>query len=78
VLGIHPIGQRALEAVLPGYGNDARYRRIVTNLRDAARYGITTIVEPQNGIDDLERFTAVKKEFDDDLLVGGEVAHRAG
>ena len=104
VMGIHPIGQRALEAVLPGYSKDAQYRRVVTNLRDAARYGITTIVEPQNGIDDLalfqrakeegelrsrlvaalmfspqspaddlERFTAVKREFDDDRLRVGPV-----
>lgn len=56
VLGIHPIGQRALEAVPPGYGKDAQYERVVENLRAAARFGITTIVEPQNGIGDIALF----------------------
>jgi predicted amidohydrolase YtcJ len=56
VMGIHPQGQRALETVLPGYGIEAQYRCLVTNLRDAARFGITTIVEPQNGIGDVALF----------------------
>ena len=56
VMGIHPRGQHALEQVLPGYHTDAQYGRLVTNLREAARYGITTIVEPQNGLDDVALF----------------------
>ncbi len=56
VRGIHPQGQRALEAILPGYGKDAQYARVVENLRDANRFGLTTIVEPQNGIDDVQLF----------------------
>ncbi|MGH3472471.1 MAG: amidohydrolase [Nocardioidaceae bacterium] len=56
VKGIHPRGQRALEAVLPGYSADAQYHRLVRNLRDAARFGITTIVEPQNGLADVSLF----------------------
>ena len=47
VMGLTPTGQRALETVLPGYGLDAQYGRLVANLRDAARFGITTIVEPR-------------------------------
>jgi predicted amidohydrolase YtcJ len=61
VKGIHPRGQRQLAGIVPGYHPDAQYRRLVRNLRDAARFGITTIVEPQNGLDDLalyERATA--------------------
>jgi predicted amidohydrolase YtcJ len=56
VMGIHPRGQQALERVLPGYHIDAQYGRLVTNLRDAIRYGITTIVEPQNGLADVALF----------------------
>ena len=53
VKGIHPRGQRVLAATVPGYHPDAQYRRLARNLRDAARFGITTIVEPQNGLDDV-------------------------
>src|SRR5215475_8982569 len=55
--GIHPRGERALAQVLPGYHLDAQYRRLVGNLRDAARFGITTVVEPQNGLDDMALFS---------------------
>jgi predicted amidohydrolase YtcJ len=56
VMGIHPRGQHALEQVLPGYHLDAQYGRLITNLRAATRYGITTIVEPQNGLNDIALF----------------------
>jgi predicted amidohydrolase YtcJ len=56
VMGLHPRGQRALEQVLPGYHLDAQYARLVTNLREAVRFGITTIVEPQNGLGDMALF----------------------
>jgi len=58
--GIHPRAERALARVLPGYHPDAQYRRLVANLRDAARFGITTIVEPQNGLDDLALFSRAR------------------
>jgi predicted amidohydrolase YtcJ len=60
VMGIHPRGQRALEAIIPGYGKQAQYERLVQNLRDASRFGITTIVEPQNGLADIELFTRAR------------------
>jgi predicted amidohydrolase YtcJ len=56
VRGIHPRGQAALTEMLPGYAVDAQYARLVRNLHDAARFGITTIVEPQNGLRDLVLF----------------------
>ena len=62
VMGIHPRGQQALEAVIPGYGKEAQYERLVRNLRDATRFGITTIVEPQNGLADIELFTRAQAE----------------
>jgi predicted amidohydrolase YtcJ len=40
----------------------------VTSLRDAARFGITTVVEPQNGLDDLALFSRAREE--------GELASR--
>jgi hypothetical protein len=60
VKGIHPRGQRALEATLPGYSPDAQYHRLVENLQDAIRYGITTIIEPQNGLTDIALFTRAR------------------
>ena len=62
VKGIHPRGQRALADTVPGYHPDAQYRRLVHNLRDAARYGITTIVEPQNGLDDLALYARARAD----------------
>ncbi len=62
VMGIHPRGQRALEAIIPGYGKEAQYERLVRNLRDAIRFGITTIVEPQNGLADIDLFTRAQAE----------------
>ncbi len=62
VRGIHPRGQAYLEGVLPGYSLDAQYERLATNLRDAVRYGITTIVEPQNGLRDLALFERAARE----------------
>jgi predicted amidohydrolase YtcJ len=60
--GIHPRGERALAQVLPGYHLDAQYRRLVGNLRDAARFGITTVVEPQNGLDDMALFSRARAD----------------
>jgi predicted amidohydrolase YtcJ len=60
--GIDPRGERALAEVLPGYHRDAQYRRLVRNLRDAARFGITTIVEPQNGLGDLALFSRARAD----------------
>lgn len=62
VKGIHPIGQRLLAEVLPGYHVDAQYQRLVRNLRDAARFGITTAVEPQNGLDDVALYERARAE----------------
>jgi predicted amidohydrolase YtcJ len=62
VMGIHPRGQRALEAIIPGYGKAAQYERLVQNVRDAIRFGITTIVEPQNGLADIDLFTRAQVE----------------
>ena len=62
VLGISELGQRALEPHLPGYARDAQYARLVESLDLAIGYGITTVVEPQNGLDDLELFARARNE----------------
>jgi predicted amidohydrolase YtcJ len=60
VLGISEQGQRALEPFVPGYEPDAQYRRLLESVDMATRFGITTIVEPQNGLDDLALFVRAR------------------
>ena len=62
VLGISEEGQRALEPHIPGYAPDAQYERIVQSLDMATAFGITTIVEPQNGLDDIALFVRARDE----------------
>jgi predicted amidohydrolase YtcJ len=62
VLGISEEGQRALEPHIPGYARDQQYDRMVSSLEMASRLGITTIVEPQNGLDDIELFVRARSE----------------
>jgi predicted amidohydrolase YtcJ len=62
VLGISEEGQRALEPHVPGYAPDAQYERLVASLDMAIGYGITTIVEPQNGLDDIELFVRAREQ----------------
>lgn len=47
-------GLTALQADIPLYSPDRRYRRLCTSLELAARCGITTAVEPQVPLDELE------------------------
>jgi predicted amidohydrolase YtcJ len=62
VRGISEDGQRALAKHLPGFSPDAAYARLVASLDMAARLGITTVVEPQNGLDDLALFVRAREE----------------
>lgn len=62
VLGISEEGQRALAPHIPGYAPEAQYDRMVASLDMAADLGITTIVEPQNGLDDIELFVRARDE----------------
>jgi predicted amidohydrolase YtcJ len=57
VRGLSRDGHRALRAAgVPWAHPDRQYRRLVGSLDMAARYGITTVVEPQNSLDDLALF----------------------
>ncbi|MEW1912621.1 amidohydrolase [Kitasatospora sp. NPDC085895] len=57
VRGLSRDGHRALRAAgVPWADPDRQYRRLAGSLDMAARYGITTVVEPQNSLDDLPLF----------------------
>jgi predicted amidohydrolase YtcJ len=62
VLGISEEGQRALEPHLPGYAKERQFERMAASLDLAVSLGITTIVEPQNGLDDLALFDRARRE----------------
>lgn len=60
--GISRRGQEALREVVPGYADEMQYRRVVDSLDLAMAFGITTVVEPQNSIDDLALFDRARSE----------------
>ncbi len=60
VLGISEEGQRALAPHVPGYAPARQLERLTTSLEMATALGITTIVEPQNGLDDIDLFVAAR------------------
>ena len=62
VMGLSRDGLAALEPVLPGLSKDAQYRRLVRALEIAISVGITTVVEPQNSVDDLPLFERAHAE----------------
>jgi predicted amidohydrolase YtcJ len=64
VMGLSRAGNAALAAQIPNYAPASAYRRLVHNLELAAACGITTIVEPQNSVDDLHLFARARDEGD--------------
>jgi predicted amidohydrolase YtcJ len=62
VMGIERAGHAALAAVLPGYSPESQYQALIRNLDLAISLGITTIVEPQNSLDDLPLFARARDE----------------
>ncbi|WP_374936707.1 amidohydrolase [Streptomyces sp. Ru71] len=63
VRGLSREGHRALRALgVPWASAERQYGRLLRSLDDAARFGITTVVEPQNSLDDLELFVRARKE----------------
>lgn len=63
VRGLSRDGHRALQALgVPWASADRQYGRLVRSLDDAIRFGITTVVEPQNSLDDLALFTRARAE----------------
>ncbi len=78
VKGIEDAGQKALQAVSPAYSLDAQYRRVSAGLAMAAKYGITTVVEPQNSIDDLLLFERARREGQAPSRVVAALFHPVG
>lgn len=63
IKGLSRDGHRALrEFGLPWASPDRQYGRLAKSLDDAIGFGITTVVEPQNSLDDLELFTRAREE----------------
>jgi predicted amidohydrolase YtcJ len=63
VRGLSRDGHRALRALgVPWASADRQYGRLARSLDDAIRFGITTVVEPQNSLDDLALFTRARAE----------------
>jgi predicted amidohydrolase YtcJ len=62
VMGLERAGQAALADVVPAYSDDRRYVRLLKSLDLAIGFGITTIVEPQNSLDDLPLFERARAE----------------
>ncbi|MFF9495927.1 amidohydrolase [Streptomyces flaveolus] len=63
VRGLSREGHRALRDLgVPWASPERQYGRLLRSLEDAVRYGITTVVEPQNSLDDLDLFVRARKE----------------
>ncbi|MEU6017014.1 amidohydrolase [Streptomyces sp. NPDC047515] len=63
VKGLSRDGHRALRTLgLPWASADRQYGRLSKSLDDAIGFGITTVVEPQNSLDDLALFTRARAE----------------
>ncbi len=78
VKGISDVGQKALQQVSPAYSLEAQYRRVVAGLSMAAQHGITTVVEPQNSVDDLELFARARIEGDAPARIVAALFHPVG
>ncbi|MBT2524391.1 amidohydrolase [Streptomyces sp. ISL-99] len=63
VKGLSRDGHRALRALgVPWASPDRQYGRLAQSLDDAIAYGITTVVEPQNSLDDLALYERARAE----------------
>ncbi|HET7899957.1 MAG TPA: amidohydrolase family protein, partial [Candidatus Nanopelagicales bacterium] len=60
--GLSRSGLAALKELVPVFGDEAQYARVRSGLDMAASYGITTVVEPQNSLDDLALFARARDE----------------
>jgi predicted amidohydrolase YtcJ len=64
VMGLSRAGNAALADQIPNFAPANAYRRLVRSLDMAVACGITTIVEPQNSVDDLPLFARARDEGD--------------
>jgi predicted amidohydrolase YtcJ len=76
--GLSRAGLAALREVVPAFGPEAQYERVRAGLRMAARLGITTVVEPQNSLDDLALFLRAREEGELQSRVVAALFHPVG
>jgi predicted amidohydrolase YtcJ len=62
IMGLAGEGHQALAEHLPWASSPRRYRRLTHSLRQAIECGITTVVEPQSGLDDLPLYQRARDE----------------
>ena len=62
VHGLSRAGLTYLQGHVPAFSHQAQYERVLASLRMAATYGLTTVVEPQNSVDDIELFEQARQE----------------
>jgi predicted amidohydrolase YtcJ len=63
VMGLSRAGHAMLtEHVRPNFAPESQYRRLLSSLDMAIGFGITTVVEPQNSVDDLALFQRAREE----------------
>ncbi|MFD9303591.1 amidohydrolase [Streptomyces sp. NPDC060048] len=63
IKGLSRDGHRALRDLgVPWASPDRQYGRLAKSLDDAIGFGITTVVEPQNSLDDLELYERARAE----------------
>jgi predicted amidohydrolase YtcJ len=62
VMGLSRTGNAALAAQVPNFAPASAYTRLIRSLDLAAECGITTIVEPQNSVDDLALFARARDD----------------
>ena len=62
IMGLAGEGHRVLARHLPWGSGQRRYRRLAHSLDTAIRCGITTVVEPQSGLDDLPFYQRARED----------------
>jgi predicted amidohydrolase YtcJ len=62
IMGLAGEGHRVLAGHLPWGRDQRRYRRLRHSLQEAIRCGITTLVEPQSGLDDLPLYQRARED----------------
>lgn len=62
VHGLSRAGLACLKEIVPAFSADAQYARVRDSIEMATRLGITTVVEPQNSIDDIALFERARSE----------------
>lgn len=71
-------GLAALQRDIPMYSPDRRYRKLVNSLEMAARFGITSVTEPQVPLAELDLFARAEREGKLTSRVTAAIYHPVG